>query len=192
MAPACSDPAGVAVDAAGQCVHRRPPQCAHPPGEYGRDHHHRGRRRAFRPTPVTADSRPPRRSCGRSPWPPTPRASSSLPTPTATTCARWTPRTDLHACGDGRRRLQRRRGPAASAQPQYPRGVAVDAGGSVFIVDTINQRVRRVANGAPRGGCRRGPDGHRRLVLPHPHDGSGSSDPDGDALSYTGATPPTP
>ena len=28
-----------------QPVHRRPHQCAHPPGEHGRDHHHRGRRR---------------------------------------------------------------------------------------------------------------------------------------------------
>ena len=74
-------------------------------------------------------------------------------------------------------------GPAASAQLQYPWGVAVDADGSVFIVDTINQRVRRVANGAPVADA--GADQTVTAGSSFTLDGSGSSDPDGDALSYT-------
>ncbi|MFD8993608.1 NHL domain-containing protein [Streptomyces abikoensis] len=35
-------------------------------------------------------------------------------------------------------------GPAASAQLNYPREVAVDSGGTVYIVDTNNHRVRRI------------------------------------------------
>src|SRR3990172_1528456 len=36
---------------------------------------------------------------------------------------------------------------ATSAQLYYPRGVAVDGGGNVFIADSLNHRVRRVDAG---------------------------------------------
>jgi len=38
-------------------------------------------------------------------------------------------------------------GPATTAQLSFPAGVAVDASGSLYIADTNNQRVRKVANG---------------------------------------------
>jgi hypothetical protein len=42
-------------------------------------------------------------------------------------------------------------GPATSAQLNFPEGVAVDAGGDVFIADTGNQRVRKVTPGGTIG-----------------------------------------
>jgi sugar lactone lactonase YvrE len=39
-------------------------------------------------------------------------------------------------------------GPATSAQLNYPNGVAVDAAGDVYIVDSGNERIRKVSNGA--------------------------------------------
>ena len=38
-------------------------------------------------------------------------------------------------------------GPAASAQLDYPWAVAVDSAGNLYIADTYNQRIRKVANG---------------------------------------------
>jgi sugar lactone lactonase YvrE len=38
-------------------------------------------------------------------------------------------------------------GPATSAQLRYPAGVAVDAGGNIYIADTQNDRVRKVSTG---------------------------------------------
>jgi hypothetical protein len=38
-------------------------------------------------------------------------------------------------------------GPAASAQLKYPKGVAVDSAGNLYIADTSNQRIRMVLNG---------------------------------------------
>jgi uncharacterized protein (TIGR03437 family) len=38
-------------------------------------------------------------------------------------------------------------GPATSAALNYPGGIVVDAGGSLYIVDSVNQRVRKVSGG---------------------------------------------
>ncbi len=38
-------------------------------------------------------------------------------------------------------------GQATSAQLNYPSGVAVDAQGNLYIVDYINQRIRKVSGG---------------------------------------------
>ncbi len=38
-------------------------------------------------------------------------------------------------------------GPATSAELLYPQGVAVDSAGNLYIADTVNNRIRKVANG---------------------------------------------
>src|SRR5438128_10349245 len=41
-------------------------------------------------------------------------------------------------------------GPATSAQLYFPTGVAVDGAGNLFIVDSVNQRIRKVSAACPR------------------------------------------
>jgi sugar lactone lactonase YvrE len=49
--------------------------------------------------------------------------------------------------GRGRIGFSGDNGPAISADLMYPRGVAVDAAGNLYIADTGNQRIRKVSNG---------------------------------------------
>jgi len=49
--------------------------------------------------------------------------------------------------GDGAQGLGGDGGPAISAQVFRPQGAAVDSSGSLYIADTINNRIRKVANG---------------------------------------------
>jgi trimeric autotransporter adhesin len=50
--------------------------------------------------------------------------------------------------GNGLQGFSGDNGPAASAQLNSPYGVAVDSAGNLYIADTQNQRIRKVANGA--------------------------------------------
>src|SRR5260370_1037932 len=52
-----------------------------------------------------------------------------------------------------------RRGPAVNAQFAYPQGVAVDASGALYIADTDNQRLRKVADGTISTVAGTGPGG---------------------------------
>src|ERR1041384_2908476 len=49
--------------------------------------------------------------------------------------------------GNGAQGYSADNGPAASAQLNAPLGVAVDGSGNVYIADTGNARIRKVANG---------------------------------------------
>jgi uncharacterized protein (TIGR03437 family) len=51
------------------------------------------------------------------------------------------------AAGNGTRGFSGHGGPATSAQLAYPQGVAVDSGGILYIADTSNSSIRKVANG---------------------------------------------
>jgi uncharacterized protein (TIGR03437 family) len=63
-------------------------------------------------------------------------------------------------------------GTATNAELNYPRGVAVDAGGTLYIADYLNHRVRKVSNGVITtvagggAGGDGGPATGARLVLP--------------------------
>ena len=63
-----------------------------------------------------------------------------------------------------------------------PWGVAVDGVGNVLLGDRFNNRIRRVTNGAPVADA--GNDVIATPGIPFTLSGDGSSDPDGDALSY--------
>src|SRR3989475_11456844 len=53
----------------------------------------------------------------------------------------------ITVAGTGAPGLEGDGGQATSAQLRYPSSVAIDAAGNLFIADTINNRVRRVAAG---------------------------------------------
>jgi alpha-tubulin suppressor-like RCC1 family protein/sugar lactone lactonase YvrE len=75
-------------------------------------------------------------------------------------------------------------GPATSATfaQLSPWGVAVDSLGNVLLGDRFNNRIRRVTNAGPVADA--GADRIAAPGLPFTLSGHGSSDPDGDALSY--------
>jgi len=74
-------------------------------------------------------------------------------------------------CGDG--------GPATSACLGYPAGVGVDAGGNVYIGDSLNHRVRRVEGESlpptPTATPTPPPDTRPRVVLVHGYDWNSNS-----------------
>ena len=70
-------------------------------------------------------------------------------------------------------------GPATSAQLYYPTGVAIDAGGSLFIADQTNHRVLKVTNVLPSASFKATP---RNLTVSF--DASASADPNGQIISY--------
>ena len=49
--------------------------------------------------------------------------------------------------GNGIARLRRRNGPASNAELNDPYAIAVDAAGNLYISDTEEQRIRKVAGG---------------------------------------------
>ena len=53
--------------------------------------------------------------------------------------------------GDGTEAYGGDGGPATSARLKYPRGVAVDASGNIYIADTRNHRIRKVTNPGSAG-----------------------------------------
>lgn len=75
-------------------------------------------------------------------------------------------------------------GPATQATfaQLSPWGVAVDGRGNILLGDTNNNRIRRVMNQAPVADA--GADVIASPAIPFTLSGAGSSDPDGDALSY--------
>ena len=56
-------------------------------------------------------------------------------------------RRDHHRGGNGTPGFSGDNGPATSAQLNYPEGVAVDSAGNLYIADTGNNRIRKVSNG---------------------------------------------
>ena len=74
------------------------------------------------------------------------RAISSSPTPAMRRCARSTPAGTISTfAGTGHARLSGRWRAGAQCAFDGPEGVAVDAAGNVYIADTFNGRIRRVA-----------------------------------------------
>jgi len=88
-------------------------------------------------------------------------------------------------------------GPATSAILAYPWGISLSAAGDLYIADIGNQRIRRVkgvtasSNQPPiaKAGQNQTFEATSAAGANVPLDGSGSSDPDGDTLTYTWTGP---
>src|SRR5438094_258876 len=77
-------------------------------------------------------------------------------------------------------------GQAVSAQLNFPWGLAVDAGGNLYIGDYTNNRVREIQNKQPIPSFTATPTSGRAPLAVR-FDGSASSDPDGSITAYAWA-----
>jgi PKD repeat protein len=77
-------------------------------------------------------------------------------------------------------------GPASAAALKFPYHVGLDAVGSVYIADTGNHRVRKIANAPPAAVINASPSSGQAPLSVN-FDGSQSSDPDGQVVSYSWA-----